>query len=336
MAAVIASSSNVSFPQMSTKYIPVVKKPVMVMVKNDHIAVEDQIKLIDAGIVYPACSKGYMQYLGEDTAIMSAKHVYVPNVGNKLLDIIHDQPMSTGNPLAFENASDMCLVITPPIAGFDYDKFANGNVLYGKHYGCFDEDVIDEPVTACPGYLPEYFVENARHVQALAINAIAQVTRGNHQFEVVGAKLNPLSSGMGNIVMYVKFPMGCPFNTQSYFPIYGTNMKVRVVPKPFITKNSTTKLYNIEVTVNVSNSDDRLFQTMYNYAGILMERDFHCKLKHVRTNKCDGTITIAGHSLKPIELSTQFQKAIKRSIVHTFLDNNYMVSDVTYKTFENY
>jgi hypothetical protein len=334
MAVAIASQQ---VPATSRAYVaPLVKKPVVVMVKHEHIGLEDQIKLIDAGIVHPVDSKAYLGYLGDDVNVISSKTVYVPHIGDRLVDVIHDQPLGSGNPLASENQNDMCLVITPPIQGFDYDKFANGNVLYPKHFGCLDPEIYSDPVSAVRGYLPENFVENAQHVKAMTLQTLAQLTRQDAPFEVVGAKLNPLSSGLGNIVLFVKFSGGCPFNSQTYVPIYGTNMKVRIVPKPFITKNSSTKMYNIEVGIKVQNPDAGLFDSVYKYASSVIERDLKGKLKHVRTNKSDGSMIIAGHSLKPFELSASFQKALKKTIVQAFLEHNYFVSDVSFKTFENY
>lgn len=335
MAAVIANmSAPVVVPYKHVNNI--IKKPTIVLLKDEHIAINDQIKLIDAGIVYPVDSKAYLSYLGDNVSTISNKVVYVPNIGDRLVDLIHDQPASSGNPLSAHNQGEMCLVITPPIQGFDYDKFANGNVLYPKHFGCLDQDIFSTPVAACNGYLPDHFVENVHHVKNMTLHTIAQLAEEDAPFEVVGAKLNPLSSGMGNIVLYVKFPMGCPWSQQQYLPIRGTNMKVRIVPKPFITKNSDTKIFNIDVNVKVSNPDEYMFQKMYNYAVMMVDKDMHCKLKHVRTLKSDGSLIIAGHSLKPIDLNATFTKALKKNITSAFLANGYFVSDVTFKTFENF
>ena len=337
MAAAVIAPAMACLSQSPAKHVNnIIKKPAVVLVKDEHISTEDQIKLIDAGIVYPVDSKAYLSYLGDDVNVISNKVVYVPNIGDRLVDVIHDQPAGSGNPLAAHNQSDMCLVITPPIQGFDYDKFANGNVMYPKHFGCLDQDIFSTPVAACRGYLPEHFVENAQRVKNITLETIAQLSKEDAPFEVVGAKLNPLSSGMGNIVLYVKFPMGCPFNQQQYVPIRGTNMKVRIVPTPFITKNSQTKIHNVDIIVKVSNADELMFQKMYAYAVMMMDKDMHCKLKHVRTLKSDGSIVIAGHSLKTIDLNTAVVKSLKKSITSAFLDNGYIVSDVSFRQFDNY
>ena len=301
-----------------------------------------QAELIKAGIKMPVYKDSLLATLGEDQATGlplpgRTDMVYVPHFGDHCLDIIYDALPGMGNPLAQEDRSRLCLLITPPIMGFDYNKFCNGIPILGDDV-CEDAEVREDLFGVMDGYLPDNFVENALHVQHISFDALqyhlANMSPYNNRFHVLGAKLSPLSSGKANIAIFLKFEGKCPLSKQQYLDIPGVpgNMKIRVIPEPIVTENSLAAPNTLDIVVTVANPNDKLFDYAYKFANNLVShdmRDLDLQLRHIRTDKATGSLVIATHSLKSVNLSPYLQKAITQKLKNGLMPE-YLVNDVAF------
>jgi hypothetical protein len=92
------------------------------------------------------------------------------------------------------------------------------------------------------GHLPYGFRDNAIRAMGIARDTIVKYT--DQKFQMVSCKLSPLTSGKGNIAMFVYFPDGCPFVRQEFlvsdkFDDQSQKMiNIRVIPNPIINPSS--------------------------------------------------------------------------------------------------
>lgn len=264
--------------------------------------------------------------------------VNVPAMGDRAIENLYDATPEFGNPLADEDPERMCLVISPPIKGFRYDLAVNGIPVLVDDLIDVDgdedlEEFKNDVVGAKDGYLPPGFVDAAKHVQDMSLSVLYEAAMGA-PIEILGARLNPLSSGLANIVMFVKFTRSpCPFGSQQmYLPIPETNMKVRIVGQPIIVKNSETKFYHAEVRVKaVECNTQELFHDMYPFASNITGM-LGLKLKHVRTDKVTGELVIQGHGLVKPDIEEKSAR-IKKHVMG-LLKSKYMVLGVTVEEVE--
>lgn len=298
---------------------------------------EVQNELLAAGIKMPVYKEDLAKVMadldGMDPEAIrlpgSSDIVYVPHFGDKSLEIIHDT--KRGNPLAEFDQSKMCILITPPIIGLDYAKFKHGIPVLGDDI-CDDPEIAEELVTVVNGYLPYSFRESALHAQDVSLRTFMRAMNYAHKFEIVGAKLSPLSSGKANIAMFIKFDKECPFDQQIYIPIRGSNMKIRVIPKPIIVNNSSESMKNIEIVVNVANVDESLFDYAHTFANNIITHDLKINLKHVRVDKANKNLIIVGHSRGEININTRMHKMLAHKITQGLIP--YIVKKVDVNVFE--
>lgn len=297
-----------------------------------------QSALMGAGIKMPVYKRNLEKVLREndDSDVRlpgKSDMVFVPHFGDRSIDIIYDADEDYGNPLALENRDNLCLLITPPIPGFDYSKFMHGIPILGDDV-CADEEIREDLCGVMEGYLPEFFREAALDVQDQSLRTLVHSTHGMHKFVVMGCKLSPLTSGKANIVMFLKFEQECPFEHQMYIPIYGSNMKIRIIPKPIITKNTQTKMKNLDIVVKMYTFDEALFDYAYKFGNDIITHDLGLNSRHIRLNKANQELIIAGHTLGDISISAYAQKSIIKKIQMGL--QPYIVKDVSFKIFEGY
>lgn len=186
-----------------------------VMMPDEWYSHEHQAQLFRTNIKYPVFSDAIEGYN------MKNSKCYVANFGDESLRHLFDKS-EKGDPLFYEKREQLCLLFTPIIKGFDYELSMFGKVVNNTEVQ--------------PGYIPEYFVKNALHAQQIA-QTVMKSNMSREKYDILGAKLNQLSSGRCNIVMYLRFPNGCPFAHQTYlrshmFP----NAVARVMPRPIVHK----------------------------------------------------------------------------------------------------
>eukprot|EP00798_Chlamydomonas_sp_ICE-L_P019654 gene19654-26340_t len=203
-----------------------------------------QYELIKAGLKYP------IKY-------SLNKQCYVAAFGDMCMTHMIDD--TGGNALASEPRSHMCIVITHSVRGFNYEKAMFGHVTRD---GRFME-----------GFFPFTFCFNAQTAQRSAIKELGRLT--DQRYKVLGAKLNPLSSGLANIVMFVRFDQSCPFDRQLY------SNRTRFVPTPLITKfNEPVKC--LRVKIGFLQVDDALFDEAYNFMQNMGITVMGCRLRHIK------------------------------------------------------
>jgi hypothetical protein len=282
-----------------------------------------QAQLIGAGIKMPVFKKSTEKILAESDELSvedvklpgKTNMVYVPHFGDEAIDHIYDAYEDLGNPLALEDRNKLCLLITPPIPGLDYNKFMHG-ITMTKHI--LDKDgVKEELIRVFEGFLPYFFKDAAIDVQDASMDTLIREVGEYNSFEVLGCKLSPLSSGKANIAMFLKFDKQCPFDGQSYIPIhYGKfrGMKIRVIPRPFIIKNSKTKINNLDIVIKMASMDEDLFDFAFNFGNNIITHDLRLNTRHIRLNKANNELIFAGHTLDDIVITPYMQKALIRKI----------------------
>ena len=239
-----------------------------------------QSQLLLAGIKYPVYTKALQNIFPQDTPLPAAPIVYVPHFGDLSFDHIGD------NVLANEPNDNIIILVTPPIPGFNYDKFTHGILDHNE----------DSPTQ---GYLPDNFVDMASHTIQISFDALHhqlyQIMDTPPPYTVLGAKLSPLSSGKANIALFIKFNTHSPFITQAYYDIPGHYLKIRIIPKPIIIQNSTQKLHELTISFTVFNPDNQLFQHAHQVGSKLIPHLTGYNFKHAKVT--DGnTVTFAAHS----------------------------------------
>ena len=230
--------------------------------------------LVSAHIKYPVRAREAHAALGYPTPFRQ-EVVYLPNFGDDALDSVFRA--TGGDPLAEEDPETMCLVMTAPIPGVRDEWFRYGRVQTTRRgHRCVEEAYDDERST-------EAFVRGALEVQRLALATVADHA-AQQAFHVVGAKLNTLAKGGCNIVMFVKFPGGCPFQEQTYLHSPALRSRTRVVPHPIITPvREAVKGY--KVSLRFLSVDDELFQRAYALCRSVVADDLGM---HLRFIKCDA------------------------------------------------
>lgn len=255
-----------------------------------------QSQLLKAGIKYPVFTNALQQLFPLGTQLPSAPIVYVPHFGDLSFDHLGD------NVLAKENNNNIIILVTPPIPGFNYDKFT---------HGIFDE--YNETVTH--GYLPHNFVDMATQTIDIAFNAfhaqLYNIMDTPPSYQVLGAKLSPLSSGKANIALFIKFNQQSPFISQAYYDIPGHNLKIRIIPNPIITHNSNTKIHQLTISFNVINPDNNLFHHAHQVASKIIPHITLYNFKHAKVT--GNTVTLVAHSTNNI-LNKHIFKTLQHNI----------------------
>lgn len=284
---------------------PVSAMPADVMMPVEWYEPEMQFEMLAAGIKYPVYATAELEDKLDMHLPQSAKKagiVYMPHFGNYSMRNLHE--VSGGNPLTREDRKRMCLVITPPIEGLSYSRAFHGCPVFES-----DDDTL--PVAVTQGQLPRGFRDNAILVQQQSLAVLARLS--NQRFEVLGAKLSPLSSNRANIVIYVRFEHECPFDRQFYEEMQGYELmqqrranpiknfqrrpqgrgqpaqqqtnapKVRIVPHPIISDDESIPCARFEV--QFAHVDNGLFEHAYNYMQHLVEERLGMHLRHIRLHR---------------------------------------------------
>jgi len=210
---------------------------------------EMQAELLAAGIKTLVSTDGLSAALGYNVPTKTPM-AYVPAFGGTSLRNVYEA--TGGNPIANYPRQNMCIIVTPTIAKFSYSKTIHGVPLHIRDF-IGDEDEEDEDmkvkvssekldtlVCVEPGHLPPGFRENAQNAMRIAVDTVRAFT--NQHFDVVGCKLSPLTSGKGNIAMFLHFAHGCPFSKQEFFDsnVFDEEMRrmiqIRVIPNPVVTR----------------------------------------------------------------------------------------------------
>jgi hypothetical protein len=273
-----------------------------------------QSKLIMAGIKYPVYTNALQQVFPEGTNMPSAKVVYVPHFGDMSFDHLGD------NVLAEEDNTTMCILITPPIPSFSYEKFRHG--------------IINQDGSVSPGYLPDNFVHMASQSIQISFHALHnqlyQMMDNPPAYTVMGSKLSPLSSGKANIAIFIKFhTYESPFQVQSYYDIPGSNFKIRIIPKPIITRTPNEKLHEINITFDVLNPDNHLFQHAHAVGSRIVSHDLKLNFKHAKVI-AGSKVSLVAHSKQPVNLSTHHARSLSAKISYAIMP--YIVTNIRFES----
>lgn len=273
-----------------------------------------QFRLIKAGITAPINTSGLQNlYPG----LPDKQHVYVPFIADDSIKILWG--MTGGNPISDIDRNKLCLVVTPTIRGFKYDE-----VFYGVPMP-YSEEMTQKQ-------LPSYFETNVMQVRDIAIRTLNDLT--DQKYEVIATKLNPLSSGKGNLVIFVKFESECPFDkqfyTQSTHP-HASYQKVRFIPKPIVTKFGAPQP-GIKISFKFLNVSQEMFSELYVLFQNFIESDLKMHLRFMKIDEMNRCIHIFGQyvdhtDINVIKKTTEvfFQKHKKNLI--PYIMTGYIVTD---------
>lgn len=255
-----------------------------VFLPSEWFSHEMQFQMMAAGLKTPVYTQGLSELFGYP--LPDKEIVYVPAFGDLTLKNVFAQ--TGGNPIAKLPRSELCIVITPTIDKFSYSKTIHGIPTFAKDLMGDDDDTLDDLVYVEPGHLPHGFRESAERAQRIALDTICQYT--DQKFSVVGTKLSPLSSGKGNIAMFVHFPDGCPFERQEFLmsdvfdATMNKNIQIRVIPKPLVSKFED---YNIglKFSIRFMEVDRNLFDLSFPIIRHFVETSFaNSNLRFIKPN----------------------------------------------------
>jgi hypothetical protein len=258
-----------------------------VMFDNDWHPHATQYQLLKTGLKAPVYSKGLSTLIPGFPENHKDEIVYVPFLGDN--SIKQAWQASGGNPLANEDREKLCLLISPVIIGFNYD-----DVFYG-HVDSEDDELVTRTE------IPSYFERNVYQTIDFTVRAFSQVT--TQPYQILASKLNPLSSGKANIVMYIKFSHYCEFDRQTYYTPEGfvsrmkNTPKIRIIPKPYITKFGEPE-QGYKFTFNFMNGDEEIYKHMFHTLQTFVERDLNLHLRHIKGNTAGNTLTVFTQSTK--------------------------------------
>lgn len=224
-----------------------------------------QSKLFAASIKMPVNNNENLSKILGYTLPSKSKFVYLPSFGDFSLNHIYEA--TGGNPISQFDRSKLCIAITPTIEKFSYSKTVHGIPTHVREVvddvSGLDEDLLNEVLYIEPGYFPNEFVPSSRDAVSTTIESVKKYTDQN--FEILGSKLSPLSSGKGNIAVFLYFPNGCPFENQMFInSSYDDNTKIRIIPNPII---SPCDFYNpaAKITLKFIDVDNNLYESTFAY-----------------------------------------------------------------------
>jgi hypothetical protein len=283
-----------------------------VLMPSEWFSHEMQFEMLAAGIKTLVHTHGLSELFGYP--MPDTDYVYLPAFGDFTLQSVYDH--TGGNPLADYARSDLCIVITPTIDKFSYSKTIHGVPTFAKDL-MGDDDTFDDLVYVEPGHLPYGFRESAERAQRIALDTIRSYT--NQKFTVLGAKLSPLSSGKGNIAMFVHFHGGCPFHRQEFLEsgqfdaTMNKNIQIRLIPTPIISKFDEY-ISGLKFNIRYMEVDKNLYDMAFPILRHAVENSFKgSNLRFikpsVRTNELVGVIQMSGEIFD--EEIDQFIKTVR-------------------------
>lgn len=176
---------------------------------------------------------------------------YVPGLGD---DFLVDHFRMASNPIGdLYNPEHMCVVITTPLRCFDNNHWLGAKVIvHGQ----------DAAFVTQKDSLPDFFQLDVARVLEQAREGIA-VRFPGASYSVVGARLNRLTSGHKNIVMFVHFDAPHGLDKQEYVRVHDETMphaRVRVIPRPVLRPPSHVSVVKLQVDRPI---DDGLFEQLF-------------------------------------------------------------------------
>lgn len=195
-----------------------------------------QSEFFRAGLRMPVYADALSAKLGVPVPHDDHGMCFIPGIGD---DLIAELWRSHGSPMHDRfTQENLCVLASPPLCLFDNTH------LVGAHV---QVDASGEPTRVVSmDSLPRDFNREVTSSICLAFTTfVNNVTDGY----VVGARLNMLSSGLQNVVVFVHVPGGAPLTRQVYLPVLehirraydytpprcfgsGKDLRIRVIPRP--------------------------------------------------------------------------------------------------------
>jgi hypothetical protein len=277
------------------------KEPINLLFPNSWHSDTLQYRLVRAGIVAPINTTGLQDlYPG----LPEGRVAHVPFFGDDSLK--HFWEKTGGNPIALIQRSKLCIVVSPIVHGVRYN-----DIFFGKP----DEtDVECERVVRKP--LPPYFEENFELARKTTIATLNDLT--SQTYEVLATKLNPLSNGKCNVVIFIKFQHECPFDRQFYTPVpwpAPNDPKVRIIPHPLVSQFGEPQP-GLKLTFNFVFTDKDVFKVMYSLFQNFVEHTLGMHFRYMKVDDYNKAVYVyAQHTLESknddIGRITNLEKMVK-------------------------
>lgn len=215
-----------------------------------------QSELIRTGIRMPVYAVALEQRLGLTPGSLPCNlfgMCYIAGLPNDICPIQDDMWRAHGSPIhdryKMSHDTKMLLVLTPPLSLFDSEHRFGFKLEWHVDSNSAQPDFPDS-VVKCD-YLPKSFASEVTHIMAASLITLSDAVEGMNTpgFHVVGVRLNPLTSGLYNIAMFlvVKGRPTPDFAYQKYvdmtsrYPYVVTrglhNPRIRVIPDPRVFMN---------------------------------------------------------------------------------------------------
>lgn len=272
-----------------------------VMMPDEWFPHETQFELLAAGLKAPVNVNGLSTILPgfpEEQLAGRCATVSMPFIADDAIK--HVWRATGGNPLAREPRDKMCLLITPVVPGVSYDNVFYGRPAYKKE---LDGGEGEDQQTFTLDRLPRYFRRNVLQTVHYSLAALRELTR--QPYQILAAKLNPLSSGKANIVLFLRFANFCEFERQMYYtpervqvPITGgaqdaSKPKIRIIPRPIVTPFGEPER-GFKVTFEFLSSDGDLFGALYNTLRNFAEGTLGLHMRHIKCDPANNKISVVG------------------------------------------
>lgn len=256
--------------------------PINLLFPNEWHSDTLQYRLSRAGIVAPVRADGLQDmYPG----LPCNGNVYVPFIGDDSIKLFWEK--TGGNPIARIDRNKLCIVVSPVVHGIRYDDIFYGHVRD-------DGSVSRKP-------LPPYFEENFDKARATALCTLNELTP--QKYEVIATKLNPLTNGRCNIVIFLQFQHECPFDRQFYTPVPWPehhDPKVRIIPRPYVNKFGEQQP-GLKLTFNFVYTDKEMFAAMYNMFQNYVEQNLNMRFRYMKVDDYNKAVHVYAQYEGPID-----------------------------------
>ena len=282
---------------------------------------EMQAEMLAAGIKTPVFTNGLSAALGYDVPT-DMPIAYVPAFGGTTLRNVYEA--TGGNPITSYARNNMCIIVTPTIDKFSYSKTIHGVPQRLRDFIDDEEAVnmsieqLDSVIGVEPGHLPAGFRENAMDAMQIALDTVRTFT--DQRFEVVSRKLSPLTSGKGNVAMFLHFPDGVPFAKQDYLmssvfdEVMKCNIKIRVIPYPVVSRFDEPQVA-VKFSVKFVTVDRALFNKAFPLlqhaiSGAFKDSNLRFIKPDMKANELTGVVQVPAPVSK--EDIAKFSKAVAK------------------------
>lgn len=253
-----------------------------------------QTELIKSNIKMPVVTTVLKELLIERDLVGVDEHVpsgpdgvsYVPGIGDEFLAECYRRG---GNPLEHNN-TNVIVLISPPLYCFDNTHWFGSKVITDD----YDNLVLVAQKDNMPGDFQQHVSRCISHIR-MALDK----TVPNTNYEILGTRLNQLTSGMRNLVCYVKLEHPTVLTKHMYVDTSEIDHKwnpnsysrTRLIPKPCLTSNN--KCFLLKFSMKDTDRDNGTFLRYFdNVQDVVNDILPGLSFKHLKMNKNENKVVV--------------------------------------------